>query len=110
MKRVGILAFCVISSISAPAFASGVDGNAVIGGALGGAAGAAVGSAIGGREGALVGAGLGGVAGVAVATSGKRAPVRTRERAVYVPERRHHDNGRHWGHYKHRRGHGHDDD
>ncbi len=109
MKRVGILAFCVISSISASAFADGVDGNAVLGGALGGAAGAAVGSAIGGRDGAMVGAGLGGVAGVAVATSGRKAPVRTRERVVYVHEREHHDNGRHLGHYKHRRDHGHDD-
>lgn len=108
MKRVGILAFCVISSISTTALADGVDGKAVLGGAIGGAAGAAVGSAVGGKTGAIVGAGLGGAAGAAVATSDEREPTRRRE--VVVHEEEHHDNGRHLGQYKHHKGRGHDDD
>ena len=112
MKRMGVLAFCLIAgSISTPAMAGDVDGNAVIGGAVGGAAGAAVGSAIGGKEGAMIGAGIGAVTGVAVATPSKeRETVRVREKVVYVEEG-HHDNGLHRGHYKkkHKKGHDHDD-
>ncbi|MCX5875299.1 MAG: hypothetical protein NT087_03175 [Deltaproteobacteria bacterium] len=96
----------MISSISTSALAAGVNGDAVIGGALGGAAGAAVGSAIGGRDGAMIGAGLGGVAGVAVATSDNNARARGRGNVGYAQ-----DNGRHRGHHKHHRrhkGHGHD--
>ncbi|MGV1100389.1 hypothetical protein ACUUL3_13400 [Thiovibrio sp. JS02] len=109
MKRMGILAFCVISSFSAPAMAGDIDGKAVLGGAVGGAAGAAIGSAIGGKEGAMIGAGLGGVTGVAVATSDKKEPevVHVKEKVVYVHEDEHHDNGLHRGHRK-RKGHGHD--
>ncbi len=109
-KRMGILAFFVISSISTPVMAGDVDGRAVLGGAVGGATGAAIGSAIGGRDGAMIGAGLGGVAGVAVATPDKREPrpVYVDGRTVYVYEDGHYDNGRHQGQYKHRKGHGHD--
>jgi len=108
MKRVGILAFCVmISSISTSALAEGVDGKAVLGGAIGGAAGAAVGSAVGGKTGAIVGAGVGGAAGAAVATSDNEKPVK--KKVVYVHEDEHHDNGRHLGQKKHHKGHGHDD-
>ncbi|HIJ90825.1 MAG: hypothetical protein OEV89_08990 [Desulfobulbaceae bacterium] len=106
MKRVGILAFCVISSISTSALADGVDGKAILGGAIGGAAGAAVGSAVGGKTGAIVGAGLGGAAGAAVATSDNKTVVREK---VVVVEDGHHDNGRHLGQKKHRKGHRHDD-
>ena len=105
MKRVGILAFCVmISSISTPAMAEGVDGKAVLGGAIGGAAGAAVGSAVGGKTGAIVGAGVGGAAGAAIAADDKPA-----KKVVVIHEEDHHDNGRHRGQYKHHKGHGHDD-
>jgi len=108
MKRVGILAFCVmISSISTQAMAEGVDGKAVLGGAIGGAAGAAVGSAVGGKTGAIVGAGVGGAAGAAIATSDEK-PVK--KKVVYVHEDEHHDNGRHLGQKKHHKGRGHDDD
>ncbi|MBU1406349.1 MAG: hypothetical protein KKE83_07790 [Proteobacteria bacterium] len=107
MKRVGILALSVmISSISTSALAEGIDGKAVLGGAIGGAAGAAVGSAVGGKTGAIVGAGLGGATGAAIATSDNKTVVREK---VVVVEGGHHDNGRHRGHYKHRKGHGHDD-
>jgi outer membrane lipoprotein SlyB len=106
MKRVGILAFCVmISSVSTSALAEGVDGKAVLGGAIGGAAGAAVGSAVGGKTGAIVGAGLGGATGAAIAASDDKPA----KKVVVVHEDGHHDNGRHRGHYKHRKGHGHDD-
>jgi hypothetical protein len=107
MKRVGILAFCVISCISTSALAEGVDGKAVLGGAIGGAAGAAVGSAVGGKTGAIVGAGVGGAAGAAIATADNEKPVKKK---VYVHEDEHHDNGRHLGQYKHHKGRGHDDD
>lgn len=101
MKRVGILAFCVISSISTSVLADGVDGKAVLGGAIGGAAGAAVGSAVGGKTGAIVGAGVGGAAGAAIATSDNNsAPAKGG--VVYVQEDAHHDNGRHLGQRKHR--------
>ncbi len=97
----------LISSISTSALAEGVDGKAVLGGAIGGAAGAAVGSAVGGKTGAIVGAGLGGAAGAAVATSDNNAP--GREKVVYVHEDEHQDKGRHLGRKKHRKGRGHDD-
>lgn len=101
-KRLAIVALTLSVGLSMPTLAAAVDGDAVIGGAIGGAAGAAIGSAVGGREGAVIGGGLGGAAGAAVATSGK-----PREKEVVVvheeEERHHHDNGRHLGHYKHKR-------
>jgi outer membrane lipoprotein SlyB len=89
------------SAVALPAAA--IDTDAVVGGALGGAAGAAVGSAIGGRDGAIVGAGIGGAAGAAVATSGKEKTVK--RKVVYEDD--HHDHGKHKGHYKQK--HHHDD-
>ena len=85
------------------ATAQAVDGDAVIGGALGGATGAMVGSAMGGREGAIIGGAIGGAAGTAVATS-------ERKREVVVVKDGHyrHDNGLHLGHYKQKHRH-HDD-
>jgi len=100
MKRVGILVFCLVCSISAPALADGVDGKAVLGGAIGGAAGAAVGSAVGGKTGAIVGAGVGGAAGAAIAASEEKTTVK--EKVVVVHEEGRHDNGRHLGQKKHR--------
>jgi outer membrane lipoprotein SlyB len=97
MKRTLMAILVVSTAVALPAAA--VDTDAVVGGALGGAAGAAVGSAIGGREGAIVGAGLGGAAGAAVATSDKQPTVR--KEVIYVDEHHHHhDNGKHKGHYK----------
>jgi outer membrane lipoprotein SlyB len=82
--------------------AGSVDGEAVLGGALGGAAGAAVGSALGGREGAIVGGALGGAAGVAIAADKPKPRYREREVVrVYEYEDRH-DNGLHLGHRKHK--------
>lgn len=48
------------------------DGDAVLGGLIGGAFGAAVGHQIDGRHGAIVGAALGGATGVALATEPRR--------------------------------------
>jgi outer membrane lipoprotein SlyB len=106
------LVLCFLASLAAPVLAGGIDGQAVIGGALGGATGAAVGSAIGGRDGAIVGGAIGGAAGVAIATDGKKAEkpatrqVIVEKEVVYVPS--HHDNGLHLGQTKHKHGHDHD--
>lgn len=96
-----VLGVLVVSAATAKA---GVDGEAVLGGALGGGAGAAVGSAIGGRNGAIIGGAVGGAAGVAVATSDRRREV------VVVHEDERHDNGRHLGQYKNKHKHGRHDD
>jgi len=106
MARKQILILVALSAFAAPAFA--IDGNAVIGGAIGGGTGAAVGSALGGRDGAIIGGALGGAAGAAIATSGSKPATQTREvivqkEVVYVPE--HHDNGLHRGHQKGKHGH-----
>lgn len=105
MKVLMLLAMgvLVISATTAKA----VDGDAILGGAIGGGAGAAVGSAVGGRNGAIIGGAIGGGAGAAIATSGRneREVVVVRER-----ERGRHDNGRHLGHYKNKNKHrGYDD-
>ena len=112
MARKQTLVFFALAALAAPAFAGGVDGHAVLGGALGGGTGAAVGSALGGRDGAIIGGAIGGAAGAAIATSGTKKTTTTATRevvvekeVVYVPTR--HDNGLHRGHYKHK--HGHDD-
>ena len=107
MTRKHTLVLFALAAFTTPAFA--VDGNAVIGGAIGGGTGAAVGSAIGGRDGAIIGGALGGAAGAAIATSGsKETKVVTKEvivekEVVYVQGR--HDNGLHRGHYKSKQGH-----
>jgi outer membrane lipoprotein SlyB len=107
MKRTLWMA-AVISTLACSMPAAAIDGDAVIGGALGGAAGAAVGSAVGGRNGAVIGAGIGGAAGAAVATSGKKEQPRE---VVYVEKRHeHHDNGHHYGQYKQKHGHHGNDD
>lgn len=85
-----VLGVLVVSAATAKA---GVDGEAILGGAIGGGAGAAVGSAVGGRNGAIIGGAIGGAAGAAVATA-------DRKREVVVVHDDHHDNGRHLGHYK----------
>jgi hypothetical protein len=105
------LVLFALSTLAFPALAGGIDGNAVIGGALGGGAGAAVGSAVGGRDGAIIGGAIGGAAGAAIATSGsKETKVVTKEvvveKEVFVRDR--HDNGLHRGHHKGKHGH-HDD-
>lgn len=108
MARKQTLVFLALAALAAPAFAGGVDGKAVLGGALGGGTGAAVGSAIGGRDGAILGGAIGGAAGAAIATSGtkKTQPreVVVERQVVYEDDHDHHDNGLHRGHYKHRHG------
>jgi outer membrane lipoprotein SlyB len=111
MTRKQALVFFALATLAAPTLAGGIDGNAVIGGAIGGGTGAAVGSAIGGRDGAIIGGAIGGAAGAAIATSGsKETKVVTKkvivEKEVYVRDR--HDNGLHRGHHKGKHGH-HDD-
>lgn len=102
MKRTLLTALLMASGLLSTAHA--LDTDAVVGGALGGAAGAAVGSAVGGREGAVIGAGLGGAAGAAIATQDR--PKRVKKEVVYVEE--HHDHGLHRGHYKFKHKHKHD--
>lgn len=101
----GVTGLALLAVLASPAQAGSVDGNAVIGGALGGGTGAAIGSAVGGRDGAILGGAIGGAAGAAVMTS-DRNETRVRTREVYYDDR--HDNGRHRGHNKHRHGRGHD--
>ena len=106
MARTQTLVLLALAALAAPAFAGGIDGNAVIGGALGGGAGAAVGSAIGGRNGAIIGGAIGGATGAAIGSKGSKH--NDEREVVYVDEHDHHDNGLHRGHHKGR--HGHDDD
>ena len=98
-----LLAAAVFSALvwSIPSLA--LDGEAIVGGALGGAAGAAVGSAVGGRNGAIIGAGVGGAAGAAVATSGRKE----RHREVAYAEDDHRDHSRSKGHHKNKHKHKH---
>ena len=99
-----LMGVLVVSATTAKA----MDGEAVLGGALGGGAGAAIGSALGGHDGAIIGGAIGGAAGVAVATTDRRREtVRARKEVVYVQDAHdHHDNGRHRGHDKNKHGRG----
>lgn len=116
MARIQTFALLALAALAAPTLAGGIDGNAVLGGAIGGGTGAAVGSAIGGRDGAIIGGAIGGAAGAAIATSGnKDEKVVTKQvvvekvverEVVYVPAR--HDNGLHRGHNKDKHGRGRD--
>ena len=56
MKRIGLAFILLLSGLSTSALA--LDGEAILGGGLGGAAGAAIGSAVGGRNGAIIGGGI----------------------------------------------------
>lgn len=115
MKLRWKLAMVILSAAAATAQADGIDGRAVLGGALGGGAGAALGSAVGGREGAIIGAGVGGAAGAAIATRPSResrivhraAPVVVEEDVVVVHERErdcwppgHCKHHKHWRKYR----------
>lgn len=106
MKILMLLAMGVL--VVSATTAKAMDGDAILGGALGGGAGAAIGSAMGGRDGAIIGGAVGGAAGVAVATSDrKRETVSVRKEVIYVQDDHdHYDNGRHLGQYKnkHKRG------
>ncbi len=99
------IALATLLTVSTPsALADGLNGDAVLDGAVGGGAGAAVGSMAGGRDGAIIGSALGAAAGTAIAT-------RHQPRVVYVADEHHHDNGLHRGWYKHKhrnRHHSHD--
>jgi outer membrane lipoprotein SlyB len=105
MKILMVLALGVLA-VSATTAKAGMDGEAILGGAIGGGAGAAVGSAVGGRNGAIIGGAVGGAAGAAVATADRR-----REVMVVHDDDHHHDNGRHLGQYKnkHKKHNRHDD-
>ncbi len=106
-------AFALLSALAMPSWAGSIDGDAVIGGALGGGAGAAVGSAIGGRDGAIIGGAVGGAAGTALMANDRRPARVVRQREVVYMDG-HRDNGKHRGHsknrHKNRNGHGHDYD
>lgn len=56
-------------SLSGTGMANQIDGNAVLGAAIGGAAGAAIGSQVGGRNGAIIGGAMGGGTGAAIGSS-----------------------------------------
>ncbi|EEG08791.1 YMGG-like glycine zipper-containing protein [Pseudogulbenkiania ferrooxidans] len=73
-----------VLSLGLAATAAQAHSDAVLGGALGGAAGAVIGSSIGGRDGAIVGGALGAATGVAISQRPyyyEPAPV------VYAPPR-----------------------
>ncbi|MDD5329675.1 MAG: hypothetical protein PHX38_06695 [Sulfuricella sp.] len=106
MKILMVLAMGVLV-VSATTAKAGMDGDAILGGAIGGGAGAAVGSAMGGRDGAIIGGALGGAAGAAVATSDRRQTAVVKKEVIVVREGEgHHDNGRHLGQHKNKHGHG----
>lgn len=67
MKKMTWIAALTLAMVT-QAQASGWNGDAAVGGALGGATGAVIGSAIGGRDAAIIGGLLGGATGVAIAT------------------------------------------
>lgn len=102
----GVTGLALLAVFASSAQAGSIDGNAVIGGALGGGTGAAIGSAVGGRDGAIIGGAIGGAAGTAVMTS-NRNETRVRQREVYYEDDRH-DNGLHRGQYKNKHRHGRD--
>lgn len=106
----GLTMLALFAVLSAPAHAGRVDGDAVIGGALGGATGAAIGSAVGGRDGAIIGGAIGGATGTAMMASDRRQPRVVREREVIYVDDHRHDNGLHRGHYKKKHHHRHDYD
>lgn len=112
MKKSFVTALFLAASFNAYA----VDGGAVIGGALGGAAGAAVGHSVGGQNGAIIGAAIGGGAGAAIGSSpapqaAQPAPVHAvapaAQRSYDDDDERHHDHGKKLGHKKHKHGHEH---
>lgn len=107
MRLIAKISAVLIAGWAATAQAGDIDGAAVIGGGLGGAAGAAVGSAVGGQTGAIVGAGVGGAAGAAIGSSVSQPKQKTvvKEKVVYVRD------GKCWppGHCKHKYKHKHDD-
>ncbi|MBZ0104360.1 MAG: hypothetical protein K8H84_01905 [Sulfuricella denitrificans] len=67
MKSITWIAALTLA-LAAHAQASDWNGDAAVGGAIGGATGAVIGSAIGGRDAAIIGGLLGGATGVAIAT------------------------------------------
>ena len=98
MKRT--LAIVLLLSATGSAYA--VDGGAVVGGALGGAAGAAVGYNLGGQGGAILGAAIGGGTGAAVGSRSNQpqaavqvAPVSQRQRNNVQEDGDHHRHERH---------------
>ncbi len=99
-KSTLILSIMLVAAVNVSA--GEIDGGAVVGSMVGAGVGSAVGSAAGGKEGAIIGGGVGGALGAAV---GSKEPAKaetrvvTKEKVIYV-DRKHHDNGKHKGHYK----------
>lgn len=110
-----IAAGALVCSING--YAGQIDGGAVVGSMLGAGVGSAVGSSAGGRDGAIIGGGVGGALGAAigsnqeVARSSTQTQVVSQERVIYVDQEKdrkhkkhhHHDQGNHYGEYKHGR-------
>ncbi len=101
----------LLMGLSVPAFADhgsrwgNIDGEAVLGGGLGGAAGAALGSMIGGRDAAMLGSAIGAAAGVYVLADRDdhyydHGPQRVDHHHYYQGRKPRYDNGWHRGHYK----------
>ena len=122
MKTKNSLALVLCSSLliaASGAQAGGRDGDALLGGVLGGGVGAVIGNHVGGRDGAIIGGALGAATGVYAVTNrhddgyrrdrhyngGRRIiyaqPVYYRPQAVYVQPYRYgySSHGRHGGHH-----------
>jgi hypothetical protein len=104
----------LLVSLSVPALAdhrsnsrwNEIDGEAVLGGGLGGAAGAALGSIFGGRDTAMLGSAIGAAAGVYVLGDRDHSyydegPRRVNHHHYYHGRPYRYDNGWHRGHHKH---------
>ncbi|MGH8726765.1 MAG: hypothetical protein ACREV9_01090 [Burkholderiales bacterium] len=114
LKSLGMAA--LLMGLSAPALAdhgsrwNEIDGEAVLGGGLGGAAGAALGSMFGGRDTAMLGSAIGAAAGVYVLGDRDQPyydhePQRVNHHHYYQGRKYQGDNGWHRGHYKRARHH-----
>jgi hypothetical protein len=110
--KLGMVA--LLAGMTLPAYADhrygGIDGEAVLGGGLGGAAGAALGSMVGGRDAAMLGSAIGAAAGVYIIADRDEpyydhGPRRVNHHHYYHGRPNRHDNGWHRGHQKHWRHH-----
>lgn len=105
MKKISLTIVALLAA--ATVNAGNIDGSAVIGSMAGAGVGSALGSAIGGKDGAIIGGGAGGALGAvlgSIRTTTQRSTTVVNERVIYADDR-HHDNGKHKGHYKHHEGH-----
>ncbi|MBV8680941.1 MAG: hypothetical protein JO338_10900 [Aquitalea sp.] len=92
----------LVLGLAASAAQAGSTTDAILGGAVGGAAGAAVGNAVGGRNGAIIGSAVGGATGVAITTRNQHPAENNGPRDDgRRHHHHHHDHGRHRGWDKH---------